>query len=77
MSTGGTTTRERVPRRARYLIPRTTPWRAEFVAVAGILVLLAHLVFAQLTIVLAIIFYAITKVTRWRPLWLVGPPPRA
>ena len=73
MSTGGTTTQGRIPRRARYLIPRTTPWRAEFLAVAGILVVLAHLVFAQLTIVLAIIFYAITKVTRWRALWLVGP----
>jgi hypothetical protein len=73
MSSGGTTTGEGVPRRGRYLIPRTTPRRAEFVAALGVLVVLAHLVFAQLTIVLAIIFYAVTKITRWRPQWLAVP----
>ena len=73
MSSGGTTTGERVPRRGRFLIPRTTPRRAEFVAALGVLVVLAHLVFAQLTIVLAIIFYTITKITRWRPQWLAVP----
>ncbi|HUK70463.1 MAG TPA: hypothetical protein VLW50_17175 [Streptosporangiaceae bacterium] len=73
MSTGITTTRERVPRRARYLIPKTTPRRAEFLAALGVLVVLAHLVVAQLTIVLAVIFFAITKLTRWRPQWLAVP----
>ncbi len=73
MSTGTTTTRERVSRRARYLIPKTTPWRAEFLAALGVLLVLAHLVFAQLTIVLAVVFYAITKLTRWRPQWLAVP----
>ena len=73
MSTGGMTARERVPRRGRYLIPRTAPRRAEFVAALGVLLVLGHLVFAQLTMVLAIVFYAITKVTRWRPQWLAIP----
>jgi hypothetical protein len=73
MSTGGTVTGERAPRRGRYLIPRTVPRRAEFVAALGVLIVLAHLVFAQLTIVLAAVFYAVTKITRWRPQWLVVP----
>ena len=73
MSTGGTAAGERIPRRGRYLIPRTVPRRAELVAALGVLVVLAHLVFAQLTIVLAAVFYAITKVTRWRPQWLAVP----
>src|SRR5260370_41757458 len=73
MSTGETNTGERMPRRGRYLIPRTAPRRAEFVAALGVLAVLAHLVFAQFTMVLAIVFYAITKVARWRPQWLVVP----
>jgi hypothetical protein len=73
MATGGTATGERIPRRGRYLIPRTVPRRAELVAALGVLIVLAHLVFAQLTIVLAVVFYAITKVTRWRPQWLAVP----
>jgi hypothetical protein len=73
MSTGGTTTGERLPRRGRYLIPGTIPRRAEFVAALGVLLVLAHLVFAQLTIVFAIVFYTITKITRWRPQWLAVP----
>ncbi len=62
-----------MPRRGRYLIPRTAPRRAEFVAALGVLAVLAHLVFAQFTMVLAIVFYAITKVARWRPQWLAIP----
>ena len=73
MSTGGAVTGERTPRRGRYLIPRTVPRRAEFVAALGVLAVLAHLVFAQLTIVLAAVFYAVTKVTRWRRQWLAVP----
>jgi hypothetical protein len=73
MATGGTTARERIPRRGRYLIPKTTPRRAEFVAVLCVCALAAHLVFAQLTIVVAVALFAITKVTRWRPLWLAIP----
>jgi hypothetical protein len=43
-----------MPRRARYLIPRGLPRRGEIVAVCAVLIVLAHVVFAQLTIVLAI-----------------------
>src|SRR5260370_31888608 len=64
MSTGGTAAGERVPRRGRYLIPRTVPRRAELMAALGVLIVLAHLVFAQLTIVLAAFFSPITKATR-------------
>ena len=32
-----------------------------------------HLIFAQLTLILALIFYGVTKVTRWRPSWLGVP----
>src|SRR6266700_62628 len=73
MATGGTTARERIPRRGRYLIPKTTPRRAELVAVLGVVALVAHLVFAQLTILVAMVLFAITKVTRWRPQWLAIP----
>jgi hypothetical protein len=38
-----------------------------------VLLVCAHLVFAQLTIVLAVVLYAITRVTRWRPQWLAIP----
>jgi len=64
---------ERAPRRARYLIPRDTPRRGEFLAAAGVAAVLFHLVFAQLTIVLALVFLGITKVSRWRPVWLALP----
>jgi hypothetical protein len=43
------------------------------IAAASVVALVAHLVFAQLTIVLAAAFFAIAKVTRWRPLWLAVP----
>src|SRR5579862_3506598 len=64
---------ERVPRPSRYLIPGDTPRRAELIAACGVIVVLAHLLFAQLTLVLAIIFHLTTKATRWRPRWLAGP----
>jgi hypothetical protein len=63
----------RVPRRARYVIPRTTPRRGEFLAAIGVLLVVFHLIFAQLTLILALIFYGVTKVTRWRPSWLGVP----
>lgn len=33
----------------------------------------AHLLFAQLTIILAVIFHGVTKTSRWRPQWLLAP----
>lgn len=62
-----------MPRRARYLIPRGLPRRGEIVAACAVLIVLAHVVFAQLTLVLAIVFWLVTKVTRWRLSWLAAP----
>lgn len=64
---------ERAPRRARYVIPRDTPRRAELLAAAGVAIVVLHLIFAQLTLVLALIFYGVTRVSRWRPSWLAAP----
>jgi hypothetical protein len=62
-----------MPRRARYLIPTQLPRRGEVVAAFAVLVLLAHLLFAQLTLVLAAVFAAVSKTTRWRSWWLAVP----
>jgi len=62
-----------MPRRARYLLPRGLPRRDEILAVCVVLAILAHVLFAQLTIILAAVFYLITKVTRWRLSWLTVP----
>ena len=67
------TAAERAPRRARHLIPMGTPRRGEIVAACGVALLLAHLLFAQLTIVLAIALAAVGRVSRWRPQWLAVP----
>ena len=64
---------EQVPRRARYLVPRGLPRRGEIIAACVVLVVLAHVLFAQLTIILAVVFYLVTKLTRWRVSWLSVP----
>jgi hypothetical protein len=64
---------ERAPRRARYVIPKDMPRRAELLAAAGVALVILHLIFAQLTLVLALIFYGVTRVSRWRPSWLAVP----
>src|SRR5258708_13809951 len=66
---------ERGPRRARYVIPKDMPRRAELLAAAGVALVILHLIFAQLTLVLALIFYGVTRVSRWRPSWLALPAP--
>ncbi|HWG61074.1 MAG TPA: hypothetical protein VG253_05110 [Streptosporangiaceae bacterium] len=73
MQASATTAAEREPRRARYLIPKDTPRRAEIVACLAVLWLLAHLLLAQLTLVLAVVFHLTSRVTRWRPAWLAVP----
>ncbi|HEY0717637.1 MAG TPA: hypothetical protein VGD68_08470, partial [Streptosporangiaceae bacterium] len=35
--------------------------------------MLLHVIFAQLTLILALIFFGVTRVTRWRPSWLGVP----
>ncbi len=62
-----------MPRRARYLVPRGLPHRDETIAACVVVAVLAHGLFAQLTILLAAVFYLITKVTRWRLSWLTVP----
>ena len=64
---------QRAPRRARYLIPLATPGRREILAALALLAALAGLLFAQVTLGLAVAFYAIGKITRWRPVWLAVP----
>jgi len=64
---------EQMPRRARYLVPRGLPRRDEVLAVCVVAVVLVHVLFAQLTILLAAVFYLITRATRWRLSWLAWP----
>jgi len=62
-----------MPRRARHLIPTQLPRRGEVIAACAVLVLLAHLLFAQLTLVLAVTFAVVSKASRWRGWWLAVP----
>jgi len=64
---------QRAPRRARYLIPPGTPHRREALAALTLIAALAGLLFAQVTLGLAVAFHAIGKITRWRPVWLAVP----
>jgi len=64
---------EQMPRRARYLVPRGLPRRDEILAVCVVAAVLVHVLFAQLTILLAAVFYLITRATRWRLSWLTVP----
>ena len=64
---------ERAPRRARYVIPGNTPRRGEFLAAIGIALVILHVIFAQLTLVLALVFFGVTRVSRWRLSWLAAP----
>jgi hypothetical protein len=73
MSAEVVTGAERKPRRARYLLPRGLPRRGEILAACVLLIVGGHVVFGQLTMILAVAFYLITKVTRWRLSWLVVP----
>ena len=62
-----------MPRRARYLVPRGLPRRDEVLAACVVAAVLAHVLFAQLTILVAAALYLITRVTRWRLSWLAVP----
>jgi hypothetical protein len=64
---------DREPRRPRYLIPRGTPRRAEVVAALTLLGITAHLLLAQLTLLVALALGLIGRATRWRPAWLAVP----
>jgi hypothetical protein len=62
-----------MPRRARHLIPTDLPRRGEVIAAFAVLVLFAHLLFAQLTFVLAVVFAGVSRASRWRLWWLTVP----
>jgi len=67
MPTPALNSQQRAPRRGRYLIPIGTPHRAELVAALATAAVLAHLVLAQVTLVLVIAFHMTGRLTRWRP----------
>ena len=62
-----------MPRRARHLIPAGVPRRGELIAVCALAILVAHLLLAQLTLVLALVFVVVSKASRWRLWWLAAP----
>ncbi len=62
-----------MPRPGRYLIPGDVPRRGELIAACAVLAVVAHLLFAQLTLILAVAFVIITRLSRWRPGWLAVP----
>lgn len=64
---------DREPRQPRYLIPPGTPRRGEVVAALTLLWIAAHVVLAQLTLLLAVAFGLVSRITRWRPGWLTVP----
>ena len=63
----------RSPRRAHYLVPLGTPRRGELLAAAAVAVVVAGVLFAPLTVILAAAFDAVSKASRWRPRWLAVP----
>ena len=63
----------RPPRRARYLVPLGTPRRSQLLAAVAVAAVVAGVLFAPLTLILAAAFDAVSKATRWRPLWLAAP----
>ena len=62
-----------MPRQARYIVPRGLPRRGEFLAACLVLLVVAHVLFAQLTIIVAVALVLVTRVTRWRLSWLAAP----
>jgi hypothetical protein len=73
MSARVATQAEQMPRRARYLVPRDLPRRGQFLAACIVIAVLAHVLFAQLTLAVAAMFVLTTKATRWRLSWLLVP----
>ena len=64
---------DREPRPSRHLIPPGSPRRGEVVAALALLWIAAHLLLAQLTLLLAVAFGLVSRATRWRPGWLAVP----
>ena len=64
---------ETTPRRARQLIPADLAPGSRAVAGCAVLVVLAQLLLAQLTLAFAVVFAVTGRVSRWRPWWLTVP----
>ena len=62
-----------MPGRARHPVPASLPRRRRVMASCAVVLLAAHLLLAQLTLVLALSFMLTGRVSRWRLGWLVGP----
>ena len=60
-------------RRPPYPPPRDRPYHGELTAVAALVLVLAHLLLAQLALLLTVVMYAIDWISRWRPEWLAVP----
>src|SRR5258705_2088690 len=73
MPASATATADRDPRRARPGSPGDIPRRGELAAALAAAGLLAHLLLAQLTLLLAVTLDLTGRMARWRPLWLAGP----
>jgi hypothetical protein len=59
--------------RFRFPAPADMPQRADLAAIVAVVAFLTQLIFAQLTLALVICLAIISKVSRWRPLWLAVP----
>jgi hypothetical protein len=64
---------DREPSRPRYLIPRDSPRRGEVAAALALGWIAAHLLLAQLTLLLTVLLGLIGRATRWRQGWLAVP----
>ena len=73
MPASATRTAAGAPRPARHPSAGGTPRRGELAAALGLLTVIAHLLLAQLTLVLAAALQLTGRVARWRPLWLAAP----
>ena len=62
-----------MPGRARHPVPASPPRRSRVAAACAVLLVAAHLLLAQLTLALALLFLLAGRATRWRLGWLAGP----
>ena len=61
------------PWHPRYGAPDDTPGSVELTAALAVVLLLTHLLLAQLTLLLAVVFYLTGRASRWRLEWLAVP----
>jgi hypothetical protein len=64
---------DRPSRRPPQVAPRDAPHHGELAAVAALVLLLAHLLLAQLALLLTAAMYVIDRIVHWRPEWLAAP----